>query len=72
MTQFCSEPVSQEFVERQTLRERIAEGITEEEAWRLFQQIVEALVHISNRGIVCRFCSRINRDNQFLRSSIEI
>jgi len=48
--------VSQEFVERQTLRERIAEVITEEEAWRLFQQIVEALVHISNRGIVCLFC----------------
>ena len=52
-----SQPTSQEFVEKQTLRERIAEGISEEEAWRLFQQIVEALVHISNRGIVCRFCS---------------
>lgn len=62
----------QEFVERQTLRERIAEGITEEEAWRLFQQIVEALVHIANRGIVCRFCSRITHDNKLSRSSIEI
>lgn len=62
----------QEFVERQTLRERIAEGITEEEAWRLFQQIVEALVHISNRGIVCRPRPRITRDNQVSRSSIEI
>ena len=62
----------QEFVERQTLRERIAEGITEEEAWRLFQQIVEALVHISNRGIVCRPYPRTTRDNQVSRSSIEI
>ena len=58
MAYFCSQSISQEFVERQTLRERIAEGITEEEAWRLFQQIVEALVHISNRGIVRRFYSR--------------
>ena len=58
MAYFCSQSILQEFVERQTLRERIAEGITEEEAWRLFQQIVEALVHISNRGIVRRFCSR--------------
>jgi hypothetical protein len=49
--------VAQEFVEKQTLRERIAEGIAEEEAWRLFQQIVEALVHISNRGIVWTFRS---------------
>lgn len=55
MISILSQPASQEFVERQTLRERIAEGITEEEAWRLFQQIVEALVHISNRGIVRLF-----------------
>ncbi|EEB90560.1 hypothetical protein MPER_11215 [Moniliophthora perniciosa FA553] len=43
-----------EFVERQTLKERIDEGITENEAWRLFQQIVDALVHMSTLGILHR------------------
>ncbi|KZT06721.1 Serine/threonine-protein kinase [Laetiporus sulphureus 93-53] len=46
--------IQMEFVERQTLKERIAEGITEEEAWRLFQQIVDALVHMSSLGILHR------------------
>ncbi|EJF61645.1 Serine/threonine-protein kinase [Dichomitus squalens LYAD-421 SS1] len=46
--------LSQEFVERQTLRERIAEGLEEEDAWRLFQQILDALVHISSLGILHR------------------
>uniref|UniRef100_A0A0W0FQ29 non-specific serine/threonine protein kinase n=1 Tax=Moniliophthora roreri TaxID=221103 RepID=A0A0W0FQ29_MONRR len=44
----------QEFVERQTLKERIDEGLTENEAWRLFQQIVDALVHMSTLGILHR------------------
>ncbi|EGN94241.1 hypothetical protein SERLA73DRAFT_126224 [Serpula lacrymans var. lacrymans S7.3] len=44
----------QEFVERQTLRERIAEGLSEEEAWRLFNQILDALVHMSSLGILHR------------------
>ncbi|PCH37122.1 Serine/threonine-protein kinase [Wolfiporia cocos MD-104 SS10] len=46
--------IQMEFVERQTLRERIAEGITEDEAWRLFQQILDALVHMSSLGILHR------------------
>jgi translation initiation factor 2-alpha kinase 4 len=46
--------IQMEFVERQTLKERIEEGITEDEAWRLFQQIVDALVHIGARGILHR------------------
>jgi hypothetical protein len=33
--------------------QRIAEGLSEDEAWRLFQQIVDALVHMSSLGIVC-------------------
>ncbi|KAJ7163895.1 kinase-like domain-containing protein [Mycena crocata] len=45
---------AQEFVERQTLKERIDEGISEEEAWRLFQQILEALVYMSSLGILHR------------------
>ncbi|TFY77050.1 hypothetical protein EWM64_g6962 [Hericium alpestre] len=46
--------IQMEFVERQTLKERIAEGLSESEAWRLFQQIVEALVHMSSLGILHR------------------
>ncbi|KAJ3566582.1 hypothetical protein NP233_g6910 [Leucocoprinus birnbaumii] len=46
--------IQMEFVERQTLRERIDEGITEDEAWRLFGQIVDALVHMSTLGILHR------------------
>ncbi|KII86233.1 hypothetical protein PLICRDRAFT_114396 [Plicaturopsis crispa FD-325 SS-3] len=47
--------IQMEFVERQTLRELIREGeISEDEAWRLFQQIVDALVHMSEYGILHR------------------
>lgn len=46
--------IQMEFVERQTLKERIAEGVSEDEAWRLFQQLVDALVHMSTLGILHR------------------
>ncbi|KAF7299301.1 hypothetical protein MIND_00879100 [Mycena indigotica] len=46
--------IQMEFVEQQTLKERIDEGITEQEAWRLFQQILEALVYMSSLGILHR------------------
>ncbi|KAA1478685.1 Serine/threonine-protein kinase [Dentipellis sp. KUC8613] len=46
--------IQMEFVERQTLKERIAEGLSEQEGWRLFQEIVEALVHMSSLGILHR------------------
>ncbi|KAJ6607583.1 kinase-like domain-containing protein [Mycena sp. CBHHK59/15] len=46
--------IQMEFVERQTLKERIDEGLSEEEAWRLFQQILDALVHMSTLGILHR------------------
>ncbi|KAI0051565.1 Serine/threonine-protein kinase [Auriscalpium vulgare] len=46
--------IQMEFVERQTLKERIAEGLSEDDAWRLFQQIVDALVHMSSLGILHR------------------
>jgi len=35
-------------------KQRIDEGISEDEAWRLFQQIVDALVHMSTLGILHR------------------
>ena len=31
---------------------KINEGMSEEEAWRLFQQLVDALVHMAGVGIV--------------------
>ena len=35
-----------------TLFQRIAEDLAEDECWRLFLQIVDALVHMSSLGIV--------------------
>ncbi|KAF8186819.1 hypothetical protein BJ912DRAFT_1022739 [Pholiota molesta] len=35
-------------------RERVDEGISEDEAWRLFQQIVDALAHMSTLNILHR------------------
>jgi translation initiation factor 2-alpha kinase 4 len=34
------------------LVQRVAEGLSEEEAWRLFYQILDALVHMGSMGIV--------------------
>ncbi|KAI0777469.1 Serine/threonine-protein kinase [Trametes elegans] len=46
--------IQMEYVERQTLKERINEGLDEQNAWRLFHQILDALVHMSNLGILHR------------------
>ncbi|PFH46932.1 hypothetical protein AMATHDRAFT_7250 [Amanita thiersii Skay4041] len=46
--------IQMEFVERQTLKERLDEGISEDDAWRLLQQILDALVHMSTLGILHR------------------
>ncbi|KAL5519904.1 hypothetical protein ACEPAG_1564 [Sanghuangporus baumii] len=46
--------IQMEYVERQTLKELVAERISEEEAWRLFLQIVDALVHMASLGILHR------------------
>lgn len=59
----------QEFVEKQTLKERVEEGLDEDEAWRLFNQILDALVHMSSLGIVRQsdsgqwssYCSQLHR-----------
>jgi hypothetical protein len=38
----------------------ISEGtLSEEHAWTLFRQILEAVVHISSLGIVCKTLSAI-------------
>jgi hypothetical protein len=37
-----------------TIVKRVAEGLSEEEAWRLFYQILDALVHMGSMGIVSK------------------
>ncbi len=46
--------IQMEFVENRTLREAIEKGLTEDEAWRILRQMVEALAHISSLGIIHR------------------
>ncbi|KAL1938729.1 hypothetical protein VTO73DRAFT_11332 [Trametes versicolor] len=46
--------IQMEYVERQTLREQINEGLDEQNAWRLFHQILDALIHMSSLGILHR------------------
>ncbi|KAL1666492.1 hypothetical protein GGF50DRAFT_113198 [Schizophyllum commune] len=46
--------IQMEFVERQTLKELIQEGITEQESWRLFSQLLSALVEMRKEGILHR------------------
>ena len=46
--------IQMEFVEKQTLREAINQGLSEEEIFRLFVQILQALSHMHSQGIVHR------------------
>lgn len=51
--------IQMEFVENQTLKELVERkapegGFSEEESWRLFRQLVEALVHLQQNGILHR------------------
>ncbi|OCF54570.1 PEK/GCN2 protein kinase [Kwoniella mangroviensis CBS 10435] len=46
--------IQMEFVEKQTLREAITAGLTEEEVWRLLRQVLSALAHMTSLGIVHR------------------
>lgn len=46
--------IQMEFVENRTLREAIEKGLSEDEAWRILRQMVEALAHISSLGIIHR------------------
>lgn len=49
--------------------QRIEEGIVEDEAWRLFQQIVDALAHMSTLNILHR---DIKLTNIFIGTSVEV
>ncbi|KAI9637172.1 kinase-like domain-containing protein [Dioszegia hungarica] len=46
--------IAMEYVEKQTLRELITAGITEEEGWTLLKQILEALAHLASIKVVHR------------------
>ena len=46
--------IQMEFVEKQTLREAINQGLSEDEIWRLLAQILQALAHMHSQGIVHR------------------
>lgn len=46
--------IQMEFCPNKTLNDLIEDGIEVVEAWRLFRQIVEALVHIHNQGMIHR------------------
>ncbi|KAI8639080.1 kinase-like domain-containing protein [Parasitella parasitica] len=46
--------IQMEYCEKKTLRDVIDEGIDEQEAWRLFRQILEGLVHIHSQGMIHR------------------
>ncbi|KAL1916270.1 uncharacterized protein VTP21DRAFT_5887 [Calcarisporiella thermophila] len=46
--------IQMEYCEKKTLRDAIDEGMTEEEGWRLFRQILEGLVHIHSQGVIHR------------------
>lgn len=46
--------IQMEYCEKKTLLDVIEEGINEQEAWRLFRQILEGLVHIHSQGMIHR------------------
>lgn len=46
--------IQMEYVEKQTLREAIDRGLSIDESWRLFRQMIEALAHVTSLGIIHR------------------
>lgn len=46
--------IQMEYVENQTLREAIDRGLSLDECWRLFRQMIEALAHVASLGIIHR------------------
>jgi translation initiation factor 2-alpha kinase 4 len=61
--------IQMEYCEKKTLRDVIDEGINEQEAWRLFRQILEGLVHIHSQGMIHR---DLKPANIFLDSNNDI
>ncbi|WFD33298.1 non-specific serine/threonine protein kinase [Malassezia cuniculi] len=46
--------IQMEYVENQTLGDAIEQGISIDECWRIFRQMLEALAHIASLGIIHR------------------
>lgn len=46
--------IQMEYVENQTLSDAIERGLSVDEAWNIFRQMLEALVHIASVGIIHR------------------
>ncbi|KAJ3283638.1 hypothetical protein HK104_010287 [Borealophlyctis nickersoniae] len=46
--------IQMEYCEKKTLRDVIDDGLDDEEAWRLFRQILEGLAHIHSQGMIHR------------------
>ncbi|KAJ2159991.1 eukaryotic translation initiation factor 2-alpha kinase [Coemansia sp. RSA 552] len=52
--------IQMEYCENKTLSDLIREGLSEKEAWRLFQQILEGLQHIHQCGVIHRDLKPVN------------
>ncbi|KAI8390963.1 kinase-like domain-containing protein [Radiomyces spectabilis] len=61
--------IQMEYCEKKTLRDVIDEGINEDEAWRLFRQVLEGLVHIHSQGMIHR---DLKPSNIFLDSNNDV
>jgi translation initiation factor 2-alpha kinase 4 len=73
--------IQMEYVENQTLREAIDRGLSVDDCWRLFRQMVEALAHVASLGIIHRdlkpsnvlmLGGGINEDGDFTAGDIKI
>ncbi|KAI9261602.1 kinase-like domain-containing protein [Phascolomyces articulosus] len=61
--------IQMEYCEKKTLRDVIDDGIDQDEAWRLFRQILEGLVHIHSQGMIHR---DLKPSNIFLDSNNDV
>lgn len=61
--------IQMEYCEKKTLRDIIDDGVDEEDAWKLFRQILEGLVHIHSQGMIHR---DLKPSNIFLDSNNDV